>query len=64
MAGEYISRRYWTLPFPWAPSEMFIDNSGVQWDVVEVDGGPEAFLTRPQLVADAIVKAVEGWSTE
>ncbi|KAK3075870.1 hypothetical protein LTR53_000444 [Teratosphaeriaceae sp. CCFEE 6253] len=47
--------------FPPEAQQMFIDNSQVAWNVVEVDGGHEAFITKPKLVADAVVRIVECW---
>lgn len=36
----------------------FGDNSGVQWEVVNVDAGHEAILTKPGEVAKIIVDSV------
>ncbi|KAK5689260.1 hypothetical protein LTR17_026387 [Elasticomyces elasticus] len=47
--------------FPPEVQQMFIDGSGANWAVVEVDGGHEAFLTKPKLVADAVLKLAESW---
>ncbi|KAK5674393.1 hypothetical protein LTR17_027805 [Elasticomyces elasticus] len=47
--------------FPPEVQQMFVDGSGVNWEVVEVDGGHEAFLTKPKLVADAVLKLAESW---
>ncbi|KAK4956445.1 hypothetical protein LTR10_005970 [Elasticomyces elasticus] len=41
--------------------QMFIEGSGVKWEVVEIDGGHEAFLTKPKLVADAVLKLAKSW---
>ena len=37
----------------------FADNSDVQWKVFEVEGGHEAFLTKPEHVAKTVLAGVE-----
>lgn len=37
----------------------FADNSGVQWKIVEVEGGHEAFLTKPQGIADIMLNGIK-----
>ena len=47
--------------FPIAVQQMFADGSGVGWEFKDVDGGHEAFLTKPNEVADIIVEVIKGW---
>ena len=47
--------------FPLAAQEMFADGSGVEWEFREVDGGHEAFLTKPKAVADIVVDVIKRW---
>jgi len=49
--------------FPPAAQDAFIESSGVDWRVVEVDGGHEAFLTKPAGVANIITDAVRRWTS-
>jgi len=44
-----------------AAQSMFIENCGVEWKVVAVDGGHCAFISRAEEVAGCIVEAVESW---
>ncbi|KAK5121789.1 hypothetical protein LTR85_004664 [Meristemomyces frigidus] len=50
--------------FPPAAQDMFIANCGVEWKVVEVDGGHCAFIAKPEEVARCIVDAAEGWQLD
>ena len=41
---------------------MSVDNCGVDWNIVEVQGGHEALMTKPGNVAKVIVDAAKMWS--
>lgn len=43
-------------------AQMFIDGSGVDWDVVEREVGHCGATTKPEIVARVLVDAVEKWS--
>lgn len=47
--------------FPPAAQEEFAEGSGVGWDVRDVEGGHEVFLTKPRDVANVVVDVVKGW---
>lgn len=48
--------------FPVAAQQMFADGGGVGWEFREVDGGHEAFLTKPKEVADVVVDVLRSWA--
>lgn len=43
-------------------AQMFIDGSGVEWDVIERDVGHCGFLAHPKVVANVVLEAAEKWS--
>ena len=44
--------------------DSFADSCGVSWGVIEVDGGHEAFMTRPEDVAEVIINSAQMWRHE
>lgn len=48
--------------FPVAVQTIFIENCGVDWKIVDVEGGHCAFISRPADVAEVIVGAAESWA--
>lgn len=47
--------------FPAAAQRMFVEGSGVDWDVQEINGGHCAFISTSERVAETIVEAAERW---
>jgi hypothetical protein len=46
------------------PCYRFADKSGVQWSIVETDAGHEAFLTKPEEVANISLDTVRQFQSE
>ena len=47
--------------FPPEAQKMFVDGSGVDWNVKEVEAGHAAFIGKAEEVAGIIVKAARTW---
>lgn len=62
-------RRVWLLAmqdatFPPEAARMFMESSGVEWEVVERDVGHCGVVTQPEGVADVVMEAARKWIGE
>lgn len=46
------------------PCRRFADKSGVRWNIVDIDAGHEAILTKPEEVANLILDSVRQFQDE